>query len=183
MRADCAVGIGFYSRNGYDEDNSFVKDVPIKRYLCRTHVRLGRFPKTFSLLISLLCPYRKYSLKIMSYCMGMWGKFKGRITEAVNNLWVGEDIEDGLYKIEHSHIYQFIKVFKNALRKHMIWKKDSGCSLEDFIGYCVADSYRAAGIINQEYYDYHGGYAHNSHFLFGTASQFRKIKKAYHNDE
>lgn len=174
LRSNCAKGNGYYCRNGFDNDNSYIRGIPIKRYVCITHKKSGKDPKSFSLLLSCLSPYRKYSLRIMSYCAGIWKKCKGKITEAVNNLWREEDVDEELSKIEESHVMQFLNVIGSALRKYALWKKVHDCGMEEFIDYINNDGCRGAEMLHREYYDEHGGYMSNSHFLFGKASQFRR---------
>ena len=173
LRSNCAIGNGYYSRNGFDNDNSFIKGIPIKRYVCITHIKSGKDPKSFSLLLSCLNPYRKYSLRIMSYCAGVWKKCKGKMAEVIYKLWGEEDVDEELSKIEESQVMQFMQIMKSGLRKYMLWKKDHNCGMDEFIDCVNDDGYRGAEILHREYYEEHGGYASNSHFLFGKASQFR----------
>lgn len=177
LRSNCATGNGYYSRNGFDKDNSYIRGIPIKRYVCITHKKSGKDPKSFSLFLSCLSPYRKYSLRIMSYCTGVWKKCKSKMAEVIDNLWGEEDVDEELENIEASQVMQFMQVIKSGLRKYILWKKDHNCGIDEFIDYINDDGYRGAEILHREYYEEQGGYASNSHFLFGKASQFRTTRR------
>lgn len=177
LRSNCAKGNGFYSRNGFDKDNSYIEGIPIKRYICTTNIKSGKDPKSFSLLLSCLNPYRKYSLSIMSYCAGVWKKCRGKMAEVISSLWAEENIDEELLKIEASQVMQFIQAIKSGLRKYILWTNDYNCGMDEFIDYIADDCYRGAEILHKEYYEENGGYASNSHFLFGKASQFRSKRR------
>lgn len=171
----CTMGHGYYRRWGYDENNHLIM-VKIKRYLCRNNALRGLRPATISLLLDSLVPYKKYSLIIMSYCVAQWKDFGRKINQVLDNLWRGEYTDDSLQNLEASQVYQFIKLFSLALHKYRIAGGHEECSLEDFIGYCRMNNYHGAEILALEYYECNGGWMRNSHFLFGVASQFRKVQ-------
>ena len=174
-KSGCTMGHGYYKRWGYDENNHLIR-IKIKRYLCRNNASRGLRPATISLLLDSLAPYKKYSLIIMSYCVAQWKDIGMKINQALENLWRGEYIEDSLQNLEASQVYQFIKLFGAAFHKYRISRKDEECSLEDFIGYCRMNNYHGAEVVALEYYEANGGWMRNSHFLFGVASQFRKVQ-------
>ena len=104
--------------------------------------------------------------------MDTWKKCKQILSQTLKNIFYGEEIDDGLCYIDNAHLYEFIKIFKDALRKYKIWKRKS-YTLEEFIVSCSGDTYHQAEVLGVSYYDGNGGYVNNSHFLFGRASQFR----------
>lgn len=104
--------------------------------------------------------------------MDIWRRFKRQVSQTVTNIFRGEDISEELFNIDISCIYEFKRLFKEALRKYKIWKgKDY--LIEEFIADCHHDNYHQSELLGIEYYQGNGGYLNNSHFLFGKASQFR----------
>lgn len=95
------------------------------------------------------------------------------ISTTLNNL-IPNYVDEESLDIGQSHIYQFMKIFKQAYIKYKIFKKLTTDYLFDrFIRFCGKYKYRNAEILSIEYYTSNGGYIKNSQFLFGTASQFR----------
>lgn len=88
------------------------------------------------------------------------------------NVFSGEDVDEKLLDMGISHIQKLLQLFKEGLRKYIIWQRKSYC-LERFIAYCSHNRCRQAEDLSREYYEGNGGYLNNSHFLFGKASQFR----------
>ena len=84
-----------------------------------------------------------------------------------------EEIVDSLLEMGISHLYRFIGLFKKALRKYIVWQKVN-VSLDDFIKKSSEKSFINARELAWAYYWGNGGYESGSHFLFGTASQFRQ---------
>lgn len=171
------MGNGKYCRKAYDEEGNLIEDLPIKRYKCRRNERLKKVPVTFSLLLSGLSPYRKYSLAIQAYFAEVWVKCKGKTKKVLEEICRIEEVTEELLKIEASNVDEFIKVFRNAFIKYRLWQKKADYSLEEFIGNCSGLGDRGAERLAIEYYIAHGEYLVNSQFLFGKASQFRKSKK------
>ena len=179
------MGNGKYCRKAYDEEGNVIDDLPIKRYKCRRNERLKKVPVTFSLLLSGLSPYRKYSLAIQAYFAELWVKCKGKTKEVLEEICRMEEATEELLKIEASNVDEFINVFRNACIKYRLWQKKADYSLEEFIGSCIGFEDRGAERMAIEYYNAQGGHLVNSQFLFGKASQFRQNKKAhrsYHSD-
>ena len=143
----------------------YIEKIPIQLYICKTQ------QLTFSLLPYQLVPYSKYPIKTTSKIMGSYWKFKN-ITKTLENICSQEDVIYELLEIGISQIYQFIGLFKKALRKYIVWN-NANISLEDFIKECGQKTFRNARELAWDYYCANGGYEANSHFLFGTASQFR----------
>ncbi len=104
--------------------------------------------------------------------MDTWRKYKQVLSQTLKNIFHKQEIDDGLCYIDNAHLYEFIEVFKDALRKYKIWKRKT-YTLEEFIAYCSSNNYHRAELLGIRYYDGNGGYLNNSHFLFGRASQFR----------
>jgi len=179
------VGNGNYYRNAYDEEGNLIEDLPIKRYKCRRNERLKKVPVTFSLLLSALSPYRKYSLGIQACFAAVWVKCKGKTKQVLEEICRMAEVTEELVNIEASNVDEIIKVFRNAFIKYRLWQKKADYSLEEFIGNCSGLGDRGAERLAIEYYSAHGGYLMNSQFLFGKASQFRTSKKgrrSYQND-
>lgn len=167
---NCAEEHGEYSRQAFDENNELIKDLPIKRYICKKKV------VTFSLLPYQLVPYSKYSIKLTTKVVDTWNKFGKNIYKTLDSITVGNVCEE-LYMIGASHIWYFLRLFEMARRKHLLWKKKSlDYPLERFIRYCSQDQYRYGETLSIRYYNGNGGYLNNSQFLFGRASQFRKSR-------
>jgi len=104
--------------------------------------------------------------------METWIKHKQKVFQTVTHTFSKGNTHPGLLELDISHFYKFRQVFKDALRKHTIWKKIK-YSLKEFIHECKQQRCRRAEVLGGEYYQDNGGYVNNSHFLFGQASQFR----------
>lgn len=166
-QANCGAKHGFYYRPAFTEDNkSFIPDIPIQRYKCRTK-RI-----TFSLLPHQLIPYSKYPIKTITGIMDAWKKLGQNLSQTAMSIFSGENVCEELLNIDVSHLCRFVRLFKNSLRKYILWQ-GVNCSLGEFIGCCSRNGYRQARILAFDYYQHNGGYLSNSHLLFGKASQFR----------
>ena len=104
--------------------------------------------------------------------MEAWVKYDQKVFKTMGNVFSTGDSHPKLCELEISHFYKFRQIFKEALRKHTIWKKIK-YSLKEFIHECKQQRCRRAEVLGGEYYQGNGGYISNSHFLFGRASQFR----------
>jgi len=104
--------------------------------------------------------------------MDTWRRFNRKISYTALNIFSGEDVCERLFVIGISHVQKFLQLFEQSLRKYIIWRR-TDYSLEAFIIYCRENGYRRAEVLGIEYYEGNGGYADESHFLFGKASQFR----------
>lgn len=104
--------------------------------------------------------------------MDIWRRFKYRVSQTVTNIFRGEEVHEELFNIDISCVYEFMELFKGALRKYKIWH-EKDYLIEEFIADCHQDNYRQSELLGIEYYEGNGGYMNNSHFLFGKASQFR----------
>jgi len=131
---------------------------------------------TISLLPSQLIPYRKYPIKTAIYMVDTWRRLKENALDALENIFVEpKGICLQLFdSIDIRRLKDFIQLFRNALTKYKIWQ-NKDCLLKEFIASCRRDNYRRAKVLALEYYSANGGYENNSHFLFGTASQFRRL--------
>jgi hypothetical protein len=129
---------------------------------------------TFSLLPFQLIPYHKHPIRTVSCVVDLWQKLKHKLSDTVANIFKGEDVSEGLLNIERDCVYSFIQLFSEALTRYKIWLgKDY--PLDEFINHCRKDNYCRAEVLGSEYYESNGGYLNNSHFLFGKASQFRRV--------
>ena len=121
-----------------------------------------------------LIPYHKHPIRTVSYVVDLWQKLKRQLSDTVANIFKGEDVNEGLLNIERDCVYNFVQLFNKALTKYKIWQgKDY--PLDEFIVHCRQDNYHRAEVSGFEYYESNGGYLNNSHFLFGSASQFRRV--------
>lgn len=168
-RLKCTCKHAFYSRQAFTEDNKkHIPDLPIKRYRCKIK------GVTISLLPVPLIPYHKYPVRTLSYIADWWRKLGGRVSETTANIFQEEEeVSIKLLDIEPAGVYGFIQLFQDALTKYRIWQKRA-YSLTEFIVYCSGNDYCQAQSLALEYYESNGGYATNSQFLFGRASQFRR---------
>lgn len=118
-----------------------------------------------------LTPYSKYPITMTSKIMAAYIKIKNtRMT--LENILTWEEVADKLLELGISHLYRFSRLFKKALRKYIVWQK-ANISLEDFIKKCSKKTFKTARELAWDYYCANGCYEAGSHFLFGTASQFR----------
>lgn len=166
----CSVGHGVYYRGGYDIDFIYLEDVPIKRYLCKNHVKKGIEPITFSLLISFFAPYRQLTLRLLAYCASVWLRAKKNMKEALDILCIERKEMEEMDSGSFSHI---IIVVQSAWGELRLSRRRADLSLEEFIYNCSEQDYQGAELLQSDYYLQQGGYKTNSRFLFGTASQFR----------
>lgn len=104
-----------------------------------------------------------------------WCRLKENASDALENIFIEpKGICAQLFdSIDYRRLKDFIRLFQGALTKYKIWQ-NKDYLLKDFIASCRRDNYRRARILSLEYYSTNGGYENNSHFLFGTASQFRR---------
>lgn len=167
-RSDCADWHGYYCRPAYTKDNQFIKDLPIRRGFCR------KKKITFSLLPQQLIPYSKYPLKLITDILDIWVRAGKNIYRTMNNIChVGEQ-DEATDEMGNSHIYYFRRVFERAREKFILWRKEArSYKIEKFIRYCQMYRPQQSEGLSLEYYSNNGSYVKSSHFLFGTASQFR----------
>ena len=166
----CAVGHGVYYRGGYDIDFAYIMGVPIKRYLCKNHLKKGIEPVTFSLLISCFAPYRQLTLKLLAYCASIWMRVKKNTKEALDIICSEhKELED----LESGSLSHIIIVVTSAWDELRLSRKAKALTFEEFIHHCSENDYQGAELLQSNYYLAQGGYKTNSRFLFGKASQFR----------
>ncbi|MEW6009625.1 MAG: hypothetical protein AB1629_08350 [Candidatus Omnitrophota bacterium] len=166
----CSIGHGVYYRGGYGIDFIYHEDIPMKRYLCKNHLKKGIKPVTFSLLISHFAPYRQLTLRLLAYCASIWLRAKKNMKEALDILCY-EHIE--MEDMDSGGLSHIIIVIQSAWAELRLSRRSATLTLEEFIYNCGERDYRGAELLQSDYYLQQGGYKTNSRFLFGKASQFR----------
>ena len=188
---DCAEFIGYYYRGVVDEKGTYSKSFPIVRFKCN---RKGGPPvvdhKTFSLLPYQLVPYRKYSIDFIFKTLVMRYKEQRTIEYVFNHL---ADVHRGDQYIDLSTktFYAFKELVMDSINRLLVsgYYKEAEEGLQNpchdeqirsFIEFSTGfysnktnPSIRGPCALSYDYYRTGGYYVNNSHFLFGTPSQFR----------
>ena len=190
---DCAEFLGYYSREVIDERGTYYKAFPIFRFECK---RKGGTPtvdhRTFSLFPYQLVPYTKYSIPFIIHTLNKMNR-EGKSIKEILNYWAGSN-EYGAYldmnqmtikgfkrlllqtidKILISGYYEEVTYTFQGSSDHERIKRFIEFS-EGFCCYKIAPCIRGPCGLNYDYYLRGNGYIGNSHFLFGTPSQFRRL--------
>lgn len=183
-RRNCPQFICYYYRQVIDEDGRYYKDFPIARYKCRSK------GKTFSLLPYQLVPYIKYSIPFIINTLKLRHE-KGLSIYRLQDYIAGLGRDD-ILTINPNQLFRFKKIVIEAVNKikaskyypefhkkvmDKITEKQIVSSFIEFGQYfeCLKTEPSIEGPcgLNYDFYINGGGYFHNAHFLFGTASQFR----------
>lgn len=181
---NCPQFIGYYYRQVIDEDGRYYKDFPIARYRCRSK------GKTFSLLPYQLVPYIKHSIPFVINTLKLRHK-KGLSIYRVQD-WIASLGREDILAINPNQLFRFKKIVIEAVNKikaggyypefdkkvmDKTTDKEIVCSFiefaQDFECLKSESSIKGPCGFNYDFYINGGGYFHNAHFLFGTASQFR----------
>lgn len=181
---NCPQFIGYYYRQVIDEDGRYYKDFPIARYKCRSK------GKTFSLLPHQLIPYTRHSIPFIIKTLKLRHK-EGLSIYKLQDYIAGLGWED-ILTITANQLFRFKKIVIEAVNKikaskyypefdkkvmDKITDKQIVCSFiefaQDFECLKSESSIKGPCGLNYDFYINGGGYFHNAHFLFGTASQFR----------
>jgi hypothetical protein len=188
--ADCAQFIGYYYRGVVDEKGSYYKAFPIARYLCSKKESARSTPhRTFSLLPYQLVPYTKYSIPFIIGCLkkvygennsvnelldylagveptkyvelsaSVFHAFKAFILACINKMSAADFYCEAVSALQSSFGRPRIKAF-------LVFADDFACHKTDH-------SIRGPCALGYDFYLSNGSYFRNSHFLFGTPSQFR----------
>ncbi len=190
---DCAEILGKYPRGAVDERGTYYKALPVFRFECK---REGGTPivdhRTFSLLPYQLIPYTKYSIP---FIINTQKKIyiEGKSINKVLNYWVLGN-EYGTYlDIDQVRIKGFKPLLLQTIDKVLIsgYYEEAANRFqissnnerikrfiefsEMFCCYKVEPCIRGPCGLGYDYYLRGDGYIGNSHFLFGTPSQFRKL--------
>lgn len=188
----CARFIEYYFREVIDEKGTYYKSVPIARYLCR---RKGRKKivshKTFSLLPYQLVPYIRYSIPFIIKSLKL--RYKENLSLSKLQDYLAQFGKDDILPISIDQLLLIQNIAMEAVQKIMAtgyYKEFEAQALDSssekeiliaFIGFaqtfecCKVDpSIRGPCGLHYDFYLNGGGFYHNAHFLFGTASQFRE---------
>lgn len=190
---DCAEFLGCYYRGVVDERGTYYKAVAVFRYRCNGKGSESIVNhRTFSLLPYQLAPYTKYSIPFIINTLNKM-KTEGKTIEEILNYWSGDNEYGSWLNLDQMTIRGFKKFVVQTIDKMLISGyyeeaiSDFQSSSENerikmFIEYseefcCYkTDPYiRGPCGIGYDYYLTGNGYIGNSHFLFGTPSQFRDI--------
>lgn len=189
---DCAEFIGYYTRAVVDENGTYFKEFPIARYLCRGKgKRMPGDDRTFSLLPYQLVPYIRYSIpfiikvlkaryeeglsisKLQDYVAG-FGKDEILSIMADQLSGFRQIVLEAVHKITATGHYQGLEgeIFAKSTDKDILIAFIEFASCFE----CCKTQVPIRGPcgLGYDFYLNEGGFIHNSHFLFGTPSQFRK---------
>lgn len=174
----CGTGCNFikhghYNRSYFDSDNKENIIISIQRYLCK---KTGR---TFSFLPDFLIPYHRYPIKFIIKSLNMVKDFIDyRDGKIVNNQTTCDQILDHLsgydafQNLEYSHIKHFIKILDIARERYVLFTTEIIESTFDFLDKCTSFFWngRKGSLAIKEFI-----FQKTEYFLFGNASQHRKI--------
>lgn len=189
--SDCAQFIGYYERQVIDENGTYYKAFPIARFLCN---RKGGKPivnhKTFSLFPHQLVPYSKYSIAFIFKVLKL-NCVDDKSIMQIQTYLSGFD-ETGIYiDLSASSIHGFKKFILEVINKLLSSAYYRGAEkllqdssdnrrikafikfAEAFCCYKINPCIRGPCALSYDFYMQGGSWFRNSHFLFGTPSQFR----------
>ena len=195
---ECAEFIGYYFRTVIDERGTYYRAFPVGRFLCRSK---GGKPtvkhRTFSLLPYQLAPYTRYCIPFIIKVLKLRHIEEKSIYKLQGYLSASERV-DNYIDLSTSRIYGFKELILQSIDKILaagyykeaekaLQEPGSGQRIKRFIEFAedfccskleqtrtgISPSIRGPCALSYDYYMEGGGYYGNSHFLFGTASQFR----------
>lgn len=189
---DCALFIGYYTREVIDENGIHYNDFPIARYLCQGKgERAPEADATFSLLPYQLIPYTKYSISFIIETLKTQHQEGMSISKLQDHLAAFG--QDDILSISLDQILGFKQIVLEAV--HKITSTRQYGEFEEQVGTKTTDQQiiialiefsshfeccktepgtsGAAGL-NYDFYLNQGGFTQNARFLFGTPYQFRK---------
>jgi len=190
---DCAQFIGYYERPVIDERGTYFKAFPVARFVCH---RKGGKPlinhKTFSLLPHQLVPYSKYSIPFIFKVLKSIYVDDQSIMEI--QTYFSRFNKTGIYlDLPASSINRFKKFFLEMINKllssayyrnaeKLLQESCNKNLIKAFIkfaeGFCCYKMHpriRGPCALSYDFYLKGGGWLQNSHFLFGTPSQFKIV--------
>jgi hypothetical protein len=184
---DCPTFSGFYYREVVDENGTFYKEFSIARFKCHKKGPINSKHKTFSLLLSQLIPYRKYSIPFIHKVMKEWNLKNKSIKEVFDFLSTLEK-KNGIFCVSLSTLYDFKALFIKAQNKiisigfiptlrNFINVTDVNQRMRNFLIFLEGKfdrRIRDPSSLAYEFYLYGGGYIKNAPFLFGIPFQFRR---------
>jgi hypothetical protein len=198
---DCARFIGFYYRGVVDEKGRYYKDFPVPRFLCHRKGGIPVVGhRTFSLLHYQLIPYHKYSIPFVIKVLK--SRHIERMTLEVLQKYISDFTATGppgtdydYIELTFSRIFVFQSLIKGAINKILVnqyYKKVTGHwqtqevvdndnqLIKAFLQFCLEfechktnPPIRGPCALSYDFYLKGGAHVRNSHFLFGTPSQFR----------
>jgi hypothetical protein len=186
---NCAVRIGFYFRIAVDfETGLIIEALPIVRFLCKRKGKPRIKDRTFSLLPSVLIPYRRLSIKSLMIIVREKLAAMQRVIEIPGKI-INYFAPEAVFSFETCYIYNYLKIFKNTVSKLNIFlrknlKQDVHLTTTTREGLVFAYNFiekyidlktneKGANAIDWYYYTKSGGFLKNSQFLFGTPYQHR----------
>ncbi|KPA16586.1 hypothetical protein MHK_003196 [Candidatus Magnetomorum sp. HK-1] len=189
---NCYKFLGFYSRPVFDENGTFFKDLLIARFEClRKGSDIIVQHKTFSLLPYQLIPYCKYSIPFIIKILEMNHINDKSIMEIQEFLSKYEN-SNGYIDLAQSTIYKFKNIivetinkllafaYYSEFNKNMLGLKTDNKRIIEFLTFALLfvcfklfSLIRGPCALGYDFFLTGGGYIKNSHFLFGTPSQFR----------
>jgi hypothetical protein len=190
---NCARFIGCYEREVIDEEGNYYKDFPIPRFLCQGKGKNKLVNhKTFSLLHYHLVPYWKYSIPfiikvlkarhidgmaldiMLNYIDDFTTNDQYYVELSLSRFFSFQHlIEEAIAKIMANGYYPEINPQLQSPRKNQQIKAFLKFALE-FYCYKLNCPIRGPCALSVDFYLRGGSYLLNSHFLFGTPSQFRR---------
>ncbi|ETR69705.1 MAG: hypothetical protein OMM_03757 [Candidatus Magnetoglobus multicellularis str. Araruama] len=188
----CYKFLGFYFRPVFDEHGTFFKDFPIARFEClRKGSNLTVPHKTFSLLPYQLIPYCKYSIPFIFKILEM-KYINNKSTMKIQELLSKYEDANGYIDLAQSTLFKFKNLIEATINKllafeyypelikNMLCLKTDNERITYFIKFalsftCFKLSFKIRGpcTLGYDFFSIGGGHIKNSHFLFGTPSQFR----------
>ncbi len=190
---DCAEILGKYCRGAVAERGTYYKAFPVFRFECNGK---GGTPivdhRTFSLLPYQLIPYTKYCIPFIINTLSKMNK-EGKSIKEILDYWAWDN-EYGTYlDIDQIRIKGFKMFLLQTIDKILIsgYYEEAVNRIqsssenerikrfiefsEEFCCYKVESCIRGPCGLGYDYYLSGNGYIGNSHFLFGTPSQFRRL--------
>ena len=185
--------MGFYKRPVINEQGTLYKNFLIARFeCCRKGSNVVVQDRTFSLLPYKLIPYSKYSIPFIIKIFEM-NQIEGKsITKIQELLSLFNDDPEKYIDLAQSTIFDLKKTILQVINKllavdyYQDFKEICVQLIDDnkliaafinfaqsFICYKLFHSIRGPCILGYDFYLTGGSYIKNSHFLFGTPSQFR----------
>lgn len=190
---DCAEYLGCYYRGVTDERGTYYKAFPVFRFKCNGKGGESVVNhRTFSLLPYQLVPYTKYSIPFIINTLKKM-TIEDKSIQEILNYWAGGNEYGTYFDMDQMRIRGFKRLLIQTIDKILISgyyeevtaKFQSACEnerikvfiefSEEFCCYKTEPCVRGPCGVGYDYYLRGNSYTGNSHFLFGTPSQFRDI--------
>ncbi|MEQ8187643.1 MAG: hypothetical protein ABRQ39_06685 [Candidatus Eremiobacterota bacterium] len=182
---DCPTYLGFYCRQVVDEKGTYYESYRILRFKCNRKGKKKPRHRTFSLLPFGLIPYSKYSTGFIMKILRLWLLQSKSIKEVID--YISELDKSGVLCTGPVSLYSFLAYILNGIEKlfvcghyrrlcSLLNSYDRKTMIKNFFCYLEGKfdgKARDPCVFGYNFYRRCGGYRKNSHFLFGTPSQFR----------